>query len=52
MNTEHEQGTYVRTTHHHNGYYAGDFSRRPLASESQLRQLLHLGVPASVGMPW
>ena len=27
---EQEQGTYVRSPHPHNGYYAGDFSARPL----------------------
>jgi hypothetical protein len=35
---EEEQGTYTRTTHPHNGYYAGDFSgtigRTPTASTS------------------
>ena len=24
---EEERGTYTRTPHRHNGYYAGDFSR-------------------------
>ncbi len=28
---EEEQGTYVRSPHPHNGYYAGDFSAQPAA---------------------
>lgn len=27
ITVEEERGTYVRSPHRHNGYYAGDFSR-------------------------
>jgi hypothetical protein len=29
---EEERGTYLRSPHPHNGYYAGDFSRLDLGS--------------------
>ena len=44
MNTEYEQGTYVRSRHPHNGYYAGDFSDRPFPTTQQLRQLTKMRV--------
>lgn len=47
MDTEYEQGTYVRTPHRHNGYCAGDFSTRPFPTRQQLDMLVHL--PAQVG---
>jgi hypothetical protein len=54
MNTEFEQGSFVRTTtrRRHNGYYAGDFSNRPFPTEQQLRLLVSMRVPAVVGMGW
>ena len=30
---ETESGTCTGTRHHHNGYYAGDFSTRPVAAD-------------------
>ncbi len=30
MLIEEEQGTYIRTPHPHNGYYAGDFTGLPV----------------------
>lgn len=51
MNTEHEQGTFVRTRSRHNGYYAGDFSNQPFPSRHQLDLVMHLRRPA-VGRAW
>ena len=46
MFTELEQGNFVRTAQRrHNGYYAGDFSNRPLATEQQLHLLMSMRVP-------
>lgn len=53
MFTEFEQGTVASTPRRrHDGYYAGDFSNRPLASPEQLHALVQLRVPAVVGMAW
>jgi hypothetical protein len=41
---EEEQGSYSRTPHPHNGYYAGDFgldSGRPTRATSVMRFPLH-----------
>jgi hypothetical protein len=35
---EEERGTYVGFVHQHNGYYAGDFSRRPGRRTTGLRR--------------
>jgi hypothetical protein len=51
MDTEYEQGTYVRTATRHNGYCGGDFSTRPFPTKQQLDLLVHLPVPAGFGMP-
>ena len=39
---EEEQGTFTRTAHRHNGYYAGDFSEVPMATPRQLAALTAL----------
>ena len=52
MNTEYEQGTYVRTPHHHNGYYAGDFSNRPPPPSAPIKDLVTIRLPKPVGPPW
>ena len=51
MNTEYEQGTYVGTPHHHNGYYAGDFSDRPRQS-TPIKELMTIRLPKRVGPSW
>jgi hypothetical protein len=50
MNSESEQGSFVRTTRRHNGYYAGAFNNRPLPTEQQLHLLMSMRVPPLVGM--
>lgn len=52
MNIKHEQGSVALTRARHRGYFAGDFTNRPLLTHHQLHQLLDLGAPGSVGMPW
>ncbi|WP_344771722.1 hypothetical protein [Nocardioides panacisoli] len=43
---EEETGTYTGTRHHpHNGYYAGDFSRTPIASREQLAAITRMWMP-------
>ena len=34
-NVEEEHGTYTRTPHPHNGYYAGDFTAHAKSSSSR-----------------
>ena len=51
MDTEYEQGTYVRTTTLHNGYCAGDFSTRPFPTQQQLDLLVHLPIPGGSDTP-
>ena len=36
-----ERGTFSARLHRHNGYYAGDFSAGPRASESGIRMRRH-----------
>ena len=40
-----ETGTYTGTRHRHNGYYAGDFSRTPVASAEQLAAIARMRPP-------
>ena len=48
MNPEYEQGTHVGTPRHrHNGYYAGDFSGRPVPTGLR-RDIMTLRRPAWV----
>jgi len=43
---EEESGTYyTRPRHPHNGYYAGDFSRNPMRTASELSGLAKLRLP-------
>ena len=39
---EEESGTYTGSLHRHNGYYAGDFTRNPVRSASELSVLAKL----------
>jgi hypothetical protein len=39
---EEESGTYDRTPHAHNGYFAGDFSDQPMLTNIQLAALTAL----------
>jgi hypothetical protein len=39
---EEERGTYTQPSRRHNGYYAGDFSRVPMATPQQLAALARL----------
>ena len=39
---EEESGTYTGTLRRHNGYYAGDFSRNPMRTASELSALAKL----------
>ena len=39
---EEERGTYDRTVHAHNGYYAGDFTHEPMLTNTQLAALTAL----------
>ena len=50
---EEERGTYVGFTHAHNGYYAGDFSRRDDRSSSERRTCVCTTFPVRpVQDPW
>jgi hypothetical protein len=50
MNITHEQGRGALTRHR--DHFAGGFTNRPLPTHHQLRRLLDMGAPGSVGMPW
>ncbi len=39
---EEESGTYTGSLHRHNGYCAGDFTRNPVRSASELTVLARL----------
>ena len=39
---EEESGTYDRTPHAHNGYFAGDFTDQPMLTNTQLAALTAL----------
>lgn len=39
---EEERGTYTGTRHPHNGYYAGDFSGRPVRTPEQLAPIARM----------
>jgi hypothetical protein len=39
---EEESGTFTGTVRRHNGYYAGDFSRTPMCTASELSSLAKL----------
>ena len=42
---EQESGTYTGPVRRHNGYYAGDFSRTPMRTASELSALAKLMPP-------
>ena len=48
---EEESGTYCRTPHAHNGYFAGDFTDEPTLTNTQLAALTALsGKPVRFGV--
>jgi hypothetical protein len=50
---EEEEGTYVRSPHPHNGYYAGDFSAQPLrVDHSAIARWTPTGLQASPAVRW
>ena len=42
---EEDRGTYTGSRRRHNGYYAGDFTRNPIRTASQLSALARLRPP-------
>jgi hypothetical protein len=46
VGTEDERGTFEGAPRRHNGYYAGDFSDRPLPT-GPVRELMALALPNS-----
>jgi len=42
---EEDRGTYTGSRRRHNGYYAGDFSRNPMRTASELSALANLRPP-------
>ena len=48
---EDDRGTYTGSVHRHNGYYAGDFTRSPVRTASELSALAKLRPPASARLP-
>jgi hypothetical protein len=40
--TEEESGTYTGSLRRHNAYYAGDFTRNPIRTASELSELAKL----------
>jgi hypothetical protein len=42
---EEESGTFTGTSRRHNGYYAGDFTRTPMCTPSELAALAKLRPP-------
>jgi hypothetical protein len=45
LTIEEESGTYTGPVRRHNGYYAGDFSRTPMRTASELSALAKLRPP-------
>jgi len=43
---EEDSGTYTGSHRRHNGYYAGDFTRSPMCTASELSALAKLRPPA------
>jgi hypothetical protein len=43
---EEDRGTYTGSHRRHNGYYAGDFTRSPMCTASELSALAKLRPPA------
>ena len=42
---EEDSGTYTGSVRRHNGYYAGDFTRNPMRTASELSALAKLRPP-------
>ena len=42
---EEDSGTYTGSRRRHNGYYAGDFTRTPMCTASELSALARLRLP-------
>jgi hypothetical protein len=42
---EEDSGTYTGSLRRHNGYYAGDFTRSPMRTASELSALARLQTP-------
>ena len=42
---EEDSGTFTGSVRRHNGYYAGDFTRNPMATASELSALAMLRPP-------
>ncbi len=42
---EEESGTYIGSLRRHNGYCAGDFTRKPVRTASDLSRLAKLRLP-------
>ena len=42
---EEDSGTYTGSLRRHNGYYAGDFTRNPMSTASELSALAKLRPP-------
>ena len=42
---EQDSGTYTGSLRRHNGYYAGDFTRNPMCTASELSALAKLRPP-------
>ena len=42
---EEDIGTFTRSLRRHNGYYAGDFTRNPMCTPSELSALANLRPP-------
>ena len=43
---EEDRGTYTGTLRRHNGYFAGDFTRNPVCTASELSALAKLRPPS------
>jgi hypothetical protein len=50
LTIEEESGTYTGPVRPHNGYYAGDFSRTPMRTVSELSALTKLRPPSFPSM--
>ncbi len=48
---EEDSGTYTGSRRRHNGYYAGDFTRNPICTVSELSALAKLRPPTFASHP-
>jgi len=49
---EEDSGTYTGSLRRHNGYYAGDFTRSPMRTASELSALARLQPPTFPSAPF